>query len=125
MKKADPKWKKIQQTTFTNWVNEALKSTKYRVKDLKVDLKDGLVLIALLEALTSPGKIGNYSKRPKIKAHMIENLVACFKFMESENIKLVNVGKLLVIYMPRPFIKISCTSYSVIMSHTALYMLHY
>ena len=93
MKKADPKWKKIQQTTFTNWVNETLKSTKYRVKDLKVDFKDGLILIALLEALTSAGKVGSYSKRPKIKAQMIENLVACFKFMESENIKLVNVGK--------------------------------
>ena len=94
MKKADQKWKKIQQTTFTNWVNEALKSTKYRVKDLKADFKDGLVLIALLEALTSPGKVGNYSRRPKIKAQMIENLVTSFKFLESENIKLVNVGEL-------------------------------
>lgn len=96
MKKADQKWKKIQQTTFTNWVNEALKSTSYRVKDLKTDFKDGLKLIALLEALTSAGKVGNYSKRPKIKAQMIENLVACFKFMESENIKLVNLGELCI-----------------------------
>ena len=94
MKKADPKWKKIQQTTFTNWVNEVLKDTKYRAKDVKVDFKDGLMLIALLEALTSAGKVGNYNKRPKVKAHMIANLVLCFKFMESENIKLVNVGKL-------------------------------
>jgi len=93
MKKADQKWKKIQQATFTNWVNEVLKDTKYRAKDLKVDFKDGLMLIALLEALTSAGKVGNYSKRPKIKAQMIENLVACFNFMESENIKLVNVGE--------------------------------
>lgn len=96
MKKADPKWKKIQQTTFTNWVNEALKEKKLRVKDLKVDFKDGLMLIALLESLTSAGKVGNYTKRPKIKAQMIENLVACFKLMESENIKLVNVGELRV-----------------------------
>lgn len=93
MKKADPKWKKIQQTTFTNWVNETLKDTKYRAKDLKVDFKDGLMLIALLEALTSAGKVGSHSKRPKIKAQMIENLVTCFKFMESENIKLVNIGE--------------------------------
>jgi len=94
MKKANEKWKKIQQATFTNWVNEVLKNTKYQVKDFKTDFKNGLVLIALLEALTSPGKVGNYCKRPKIKAQMIENLVACFKFMESENVKLVNVGKL-------------------------------
>ena len=78
-----------------------LKSTKYHseVKDLQVDLKDGLVLIALLEALTSAGKIGNYNKRPNIKASMMDNLDACFKFIESQNIKLVNVGKLLIIGM--------------------------
>lgn len=94
MKKTDAKWKKIQQTTFTNWVNEVLKGTKYRAKNLKTDFKDGLMLVALLEALTSAGKVGNFNKRPRIKAQMIANLVACFKFIESENIKLVNVGEL-------------------------------
>ena len=94
MKKADPKWKKIQQTTFTNWVNEKLKRTKHRVKDVEVDFKDGLMLIELLEALTSAGKVGNYKKSPKVKAHMIANLESCFKLIESENIKLVNIGKL-------------------------------
>ena len=94
MKKADPKWKQIQQTTFTNWVNEVLKGTKYRSKDFKEDFKDGLMLIALLGALAGAGKVGSYNKHPKMKAHMIANLVLCFEFMESENIKLVNVGKL-------------------------------
>ena len=36
-----------------------LKSTEYHgdVKDLQVDFKDGLALIALLDALTSAGKL--------------------------------------------------------------------
>ena len=98
MKKADTKLRdKEQQKTFINWVNVMLKSTKYHieVKDLQVDLKDGLVLIALLEALAGDGKIGNYNKRPNIKAAMMDNLDTCFKFMDSQNIKLVNIGRLL------------------------------
>ena len=110
MKKTDAKWKKIQQTTFTNWVNEVLKSTQYRAKNLKTDFKDGLLLVTLLEALTSAGKVGKYNKRPRIKAQMIANLVASFKFIESENIKLVNVGELcynvisiIMLCVPHPF----------------------
>ena len=100
MKKADKKLRdKKQQNTHTNWVNEMLKNTKYpsEVKDLQVDLKDGLVLIALLEALAEKEKIVNYNKRPNIKASMMDNLDACFKFMDSQNIKLVNIGRLLSI----------------------------
>ena len=100
MKKADTKFRyNKEQNTFTNWVNVMLKSTKYHseVKDLQVDLKDGLVLIALLEALADDEKIGNYNKRPNIKASMMDNLDACFKFMDSQNIKLVNIGRLLSI----------------------------
>ena len=92
--KVDHKWEKIQQTTFTNWVNDKLKNTKYHAKDVKVDFKDGLMLIALLEALTSARKIERYNKCPNIKAPMIENLNLCLKSMESEGIKLVGVGKL-------------------------------
>ena len=52
------------------------------VKDLQVDFKDGLALIALLEALTSAGKIENYVKSPKIKAQMIDNLGTCFSLAD-------------------------------------------
>ena len=100
MKKADTKFRhKEQQKPFIIWVNLMLKRIEYRseVKDLQVDLKDGLVLIALLEALAKDEKIRNYNKRPNIKASMMDNLDACFKFMDSQNIKIVNIGRLLSI----------------------------
>ena len=84
------------RTTFTKWVKKTLKITEHGSIDLKVCFKDGLLLIKLLEALTSSGKIKNYFKHPEKKAQMIDNLTACFKFMESENIR-VDIGELAIV----------------------------
>ena len=48
-------WIDVQTKTFTNWVNDKLKDTDRRVKDLATDLGDGVTLIKLLEVL-APGK---------------------------------------------------------------------
>ena len=94
----DETWKKTQETTFTNWVNTSLrghlKTAKRQVKSLETDLQDGLILVQLLETLASPKKIERYNKNPLIKPQKIENLGACFRFFEQENIKLVNIGTL-------------------------------
>ena len=85
---------KVQQATFTNWVKETLNAKEHDI-DLKGCFKDGLMLIALLNTLPSPEKIRNYFKQPQKKAHMIDNIAVCFKFMKSENIKIVNICELL------------------------------
>ena len=86
---------KIQQTTFTKWVKETLNYKEEHDIDLKVCFRDGLMLIALLEALTSPGKIGKHSTKPPPLnlSQERDNLAVCFKFMESKNIKTVNIGE--------------------------------
>lgn len=63
------------------------------VKVLTDDLQDGLVLIAMLETLAAPKKVGPYNKNPKIKPQLIENLNAVFKFLAKENVKVVNISK--------------------------------
>lgn len=97
MKQVDEGWKKIQQTTFTNWVNDVisdkLKVSAHEVKDIQWDLQDGITLIRLLEALTSPGKLGRYNLKPKLKAQKLENLGVSFRFLAAEKVKLVNIGK--------------------------------
>ncbi len=45
-------WVKVQQTTFTKWVNNHIKDTGKEITDLQDDLKDGLILIHLMETLT-------------------------------------------------------------------------
>ena len=63
------------------------------MEDLFVDLKDGILLIKLLENLTKKKVAGFTGKTPKTEAHKIVNLDLAFKFMQAENIKMVGVGK--------------------------------
>eukprot|EP00118_Oscarella_pearsei_P028822 m.3022 g.3022 ORF g.3022 m.3022 type:complete len:1777 (+) comp9010_c0_seq1:150-5480(+) len=84
-------WKRIQQKTFTRWVNEHLKKNSLFVRDLKTDLADGLNLIVLLEVL-SQKKVGRYNKKPRIRAQKLENIEVAMKFIASEGIRLVNIG---------------------------------
>ena len=91
-------WKEIQQKVFTNWFNDRLrgnlKSAKNKVNDLKTDLQDGLLILELMEILARPRKPGRYNKNPRSKLQCIENLGIALKFIASENVKLVNIGKL-------------------------------
>ena len=64
------------------------------MEDLFVDLRDGMLLIRLLENLTKKKVKGFTGKVPKTEAHKIVNLDLAFQFMESENIKMIGVGKL-------------------------------
>ena len=97
-RQVDANWKLLQQTTFTKWVNNALRGhlnkAKTQVTDLQTDLSDGLVLVELIESIASPRKVGRYTKKPTIKPQMLENLGVVFRFLEREQIKVVNIGEL-------------------------------
>ena len=83
----------MQHETFVNWVNERLKSggkTK-QVTDLTVDLRDGTVLIRLVENLTGK-KMKQYNKAPTVTAHKLDNLDLLFSFMRSNGIKVIGIG---------------------------------
>ena len=88
----DAEWKRIQQNTFTRWCNEHLKYANLYIYDLEKDLSDGLKLIALLQEL-SHKRIIRYNKKPTFRPQKLENIAIALKFIEDENIKLVNIGK--------------------------------
>lgn len=87
---------RLEEQTFTKWVNNVLrghkKSSECRVENLQTDLKDGLKLVQVLETL-SKEKMPGVHRKPQFEQQKIDNLNACFKFMEKANIKLVNIGK--------------------------------
>ena len=89
---SDAEWKKIQQNTFTRWCNEHLKVVNLYIYNLETDLCDGLKLIALLQAL-SHKRIAKYNKKPTFRPQKIENIAIALKFVEDEDIKLVNIGE--------------------------------
>lgn len=60
---------------------------------LETDLADGVLLIDLLDKLAHPKSVGRYNKNPRQKLHHLENLGSALKFIYSQKIKLVNIGK--------------------------------
>ena len=62
------------------------------IYNLEKDLNDGLKLIALLQVL-SQKKIKRYNKRPSFRPQKLENIAIALRFIENEQIKLVNIGK--------------------------------
>lgn len=95
----DARWKLIQQNTFTRWANEHLKTAGKAIGNLETDLGDGLRLIALIEVLSGK-RLPKHNKRPTFRSQKLENVSVALKFLDDENIKLVNIGKypLTIIY---------------------------
>lgn len=62
-----------------------------KIEDLGKDLSDGLLLVNLLEIISSKS-IPNYNKKPKIRAQKLENTGAALMFLKNEGIKLVAIG---------------------------------
>ncbi|GLD71695.1 filamin-B isoform X1 [Lates japonicus] len=87
----DAPWKKIQQNTFTRWINEHLKCVNKRIGDLQLDLGDGLRLIALLEVLSHKKMYRKYHPRPNFRQMKLENVSVALEFLDKENIKLVSI----------------------------------
>jgi filamin len=81
----------IQKRTFTKWVNVMLKVRGMHIEDLDHDLKNGVLLINLLEVL-SQKKIPVYNKHPRVINQKYENNNIAIDFITKEGIKLVNIG---------------------------------
>ena len=69
-----------------------MKCVNKRIATLEKDLSDGLRLIALLEVL-SQKRCGKYNRRPNFRQMKLENVSVALNFIESEQIKLVSIGK--------------------------------
>jgi hypothetical protein len=77
--------------TFTRWANNFLLERMKKIEDLQLDLSDGLILIDLLEVISSKS-LGRHNKAPKLRAQKLENTGQCLNFLKNEGIKLVGIG---------------------------------
>ena len=106
--KEDAEWVKVQMNTFMKWANSILQKGGHPpMTNLIEDMKDGVVLISLLEILTGK-EIGmkwailtsvkknsefnfcwlcRYHKQPKTRVQMVDNLQVAFEFMEAEKLE--------------------------------------
>ncbi|PIK50379.1 putative plectin-like [Apostichopus japonicus] len=79
----------IQKKTFTKWVNKHLQTSRQPpVVDLFTDLRDGKVLLSLLEALSGERL---RRERGKLRIHCLQNVRNALEFLQRKKIRLVNI----------------------------------
>ena len=82
----------VQKKTFTKWVNSHLLRSQIpqRVYDLYIDLRDGRLLIKLLEILS--GERLPRPTRGKMRIHCLENVDKALLFLQEQHVHLENIG---------------------------------
>jgi hypothetical protein len=84
-------WITVQQKTFTKWLNTKLEVRQIEIQDLVLDLSDGVILIHLLEVLSSES-LGRYASKPKLRVQRFENANLALDFVKSRGIQMTNIG---------------------------------
>uniref|UniRef100_A0A8C4WF71 Spectrin beta chain n=1 Tax=Gopherus evgoodei TaxID=1825980 RepID=A0A8C4WF71_9SAUR len=80
----------VQKKTFTKWVNSHLARVTCRIADLYNDLRDGRMLIRLLEVLS-----GEQLPKPtkgRMRIHCLENVDKALQFLKEQKVHLENMG---------------------------------
>ncbi|XP_003797442.1 spectrin beta chain, erythrocytic [Otolemur garnettii] len=80
----------VQKKTFTKWVNSHLARVSCRITDLYKDLRDGRMLIKLLEVLS--GETLPKPTKGKMRIHCLENVDKALQFLKEQRVHLENMG---------------------------------
>uniref|UniRef100_A0A452UBU0 Spectrin beta chain n=1 Tax=Ursus maritimus TaxID=29073 RepID=A0A452UBU0_URSMA len=80
----------VQKKTFTKWVNSNLARVPCRITDLYKDLRDGRMLIKLLEVLS--GEMLPKPTKGKMRIHCLENVDKALQFLKEQRVHLENMG---------------------------------
>ncbi|CAF0706136.1 unnamed protein product [Brachionus calyciflorus] len=81
----------VQKKTFAKWINSHLvRHCSYRVHDLYIDLRDGRLLLRLLEILS--GERLPKPTRGKMRIHCLENVDKALLFLQEQHVHLENIG---------------------------------
>ncbi|KAL4708013.1 hypothetical protein ACJJTC_014533 [Scirpophaga incertulas] len=80
----------VQKKTFAKWINSQLvKNGKPLIGDLFTELRDGEVLLSLLEILTAQ----QYKReRGRMRVHQINNVNTALAVLEASGVRLVNIS---------------------------------
>ncbi|XP_068854172.1 spectrin beta chain, non-erythrocytic 2-like [Aphelocoma coerulescens] len=79
----------VQKKTFTKWVNSHLAGGSH-LGDLYSDLRDGRLLLRLLEGLS--GETLPRPTRGRMRIHCLENVEKALRFLREQRVHLENVG---------------------------------
>ncbi|EGG24906.1 interaptin [Cavenderia fasciculata] len=85
-------WVLAQKKVFTNWCNIYLGLRELSIKDVQLDLEDGILLANLLEVLSGSNSILSKCTKLKNRLHKVNNINFSLKFIAEEGIKMVGCG---------------------------------
>ncbi|KAM8920870.1 spectrin beta chain, erythrocytic [Pelodytes ibericus] len=80
----------VQKKTFTKWVNSNLAFVSCRISDLYLDLRDGKMLLKLLEVLS--GEQLPRRTKGRMRIHCLENVDKALHFLKEKRVHLENIG---------------------------------
>ncbi|KAF1394442.1 hypothetical protein PFLUV_G00000340 [Perca fluviatilis] len=80
----------VQKKTFTKWINSHLSRVSCRISDLYLDLRDGRMLIKLLEVLS--GERLPKPTKGRMRIHCLENVDKALQFLKEQRVHLENMG---------------------------------
>uniref|UniRef100_A0A3Q3MU98 Spectrin beta chain n=1 Tax=Labrus bergylta TaxID=56723 RepID=A0A3Q3MU98_9LABR len=80
----------VQKKTFTKWINSHLSRVSCRITDLYMDLRDGRMLIKLLEVLS--GERLPKPTKGRMRIHCLENVDKALQFLKEQRVHLENMG---------------------------------
>ncbi|XP_018423798.1 PREDICTED: spectrin beta chain, erythrocytic-like [Nanorana parkeri] len=80
----------VQKKTFTKWVNSHLAFVSCRISDLYMDLRDGRMLLKLLEVLS--GEQLPRRTKGRMRIHCLENVDKALHFLKEQRVHLENIG---------------------------------
>ncbi|KAI6219065.1 Spectrin beta chain [Aphelenchoides besseyi] len=80
----------VQKKTFTKWVNSHLIRVNCKIQDLYADMRDGKMLIKLLQVLS--GERLPKPTRGKMRIHCLENVDKGLQFLRDQHVHLENLG---------------------------------
>uniref|UniRef100_A0A914C484 Spectrin beta chain n=1 Tax=Acrobeloides nanus TaxID=290746 RepID=A0A914C484_9BILA len=80
----------VQKKTFTKWVNSHLIRVNCKIQDLYMDMRDGKMLLKLLQVLS--GERLPKPTRGKMRIHCLENVDKGLQFLRDQHVHLENLG---------------------------------
>ncbi|EWC47783.1 hypothetical protein DRE_02983 [Drechslerella stenobrocha 248] len=88
----DSAWITVQEKTFRKWLNSKLAVRELNpAQSLKVDLRDGVLLIHLLEILANES-LGRYALKPIMRVQKAENVLKALEYIKFRGIQVFNIG---------------------------------
>ena len=88
---ADTTWIKMQQKSFTKWVNLQLGKVGATIEDLETEFENGLKLVQLAEVLSGEKVATKVMKKPKLRIMKVQNVGIALDHL-NQNVRLDTIS---------------------------------